>query len=1343
VAPALVLAAVSATVGCSDFTTARSTPPRGSLGTGLYAMICDRVGAQALPEDVTGDSYAGVCHPDPTTGQYAAQVDVSLLPALDPNALDKDGNQVPLAVQQANRAHDIARVEALGRDRQPVIGAFDSAIPDIQVALSDLANPDPTRSCGPAPGGGQGSLHADLARTVGNLVGLYADRTVPLLTEAVGHVLDAVKASPDAQSALSRMDARQGYRPSQIALGVAQPILAYPALVDLANSLLSLLASDSNPYSAGLVDPSQPQPTARALVPGAASAQFQQLLSVLYQEMRTELPDPPRPILASIADTNDPSRVIYSRPLDDLEITRGILFPSASATPGSAFDAAQPLVLRDARGVALVSLVDGKVPLPFMDSDGDGLADIDGTGAFLTADGSPVPSPFFSVDGVDGPRQNGIALNGSAPMYSYVDAAGTILAKVTSDLVPLLNPVPGPKSEALLQGVAGGMPVLFGKKDAAPASQKTYAPDPSLPKTWTLQHPKTPAPPNLGTNPVVLSYAGFHPETSPLADLVYAVGQVLADPTTDDTLNLFRQLVVDHPQELARLVGVGLQIKDIANAHPEAHIPAASTLWDELLDAFAAIAHNYDGKGGGGGILEDLITAFGTSQTVSLKDAFTAYIDYRDDLTYQSAGNFGPGADLNGPAFDLTTATTSPMSTPVDRTQPDTGSNRSELQRFMQLLHDANGLGACTKAGAVAHLNFPVIGAIDYPSVAASAACLTFGGGNIPPNPMPACGILRIQNVATLLLDVVLGRAQFDIPDPCLRTLLNNTAITGLVGGPNAFLQAQSGITGFDLQPTVAGVSRLVYYDTPHDSDPGDPTFPTTENFIAGVLDPVPSMACDLTPFTASDGTVIPLRTCKSFDLTLRGRDPGGLFPLEQLGFIPNIQPLAAAFDDHGEALLFVQLFDTLHVHWGSPAQPKTECDPTLPRSDARWCSQDGTVTYEPLLSAALKTDLFETLSVFIPILQQTTVLHCTAQDPATGKCTASVPFDGVHVLSEAVRALVDPARAAALGLTDRHGSKLAIRNDGTTNAQVTPIYLLIDALKGMDQAFADYETASGGDTAKHAAWLSARSQIVDTFFSVTGTGAQAQWANPVLPRVLPSLIDTLRGDLAANCPTARLDGLCPWARTNLVQKMTATTGGPTFAAVIDLLDAIRTNPEARTQLEALAQYLLGASSPAAQQATMTALHDILQVFEDETNLAPLVNALAAGAGATLVNDSGQVVRRSALDALVEVLRRVLVRAYDVNGQEICADEVDPNHDFATVLQHLVAPVAALQPTAVEVLADAIADVNRADPSVPFTTQLDADDYGNIAAEISDFLENQQSGLEQVYAVIQEATAGG
>lgn len=1350
------------TPGCADsFDTTRTPPPRGTVGEEMFGVICDRVGAQALREDMTGGSYHAICHPDPATGQYAQHVDSSLLPAPEANAVDVDGNPISLAVETANRAHNIARIEALGRDRDAVVTALDAAVPDIQIPAKDLSNADPAHSCDALPNQGTIGLRADLTRTLGNFTDLYDDRTIPLLTEAVAHVLDAVKASPDAQNALSHLDARQGYRPSQIALGVAQPLLAYPRLVDLANSLLSLIATDSDPYAGGLFDPTVGAPAGRVPVPGKASPQFQQILKVLHEELRTQVPDPASASLVTKSDTNDSSRDVLNRPLDDLELLHRIVFPSLAATPAPVDLSSQPLVMRDRRGVALVPLdpTTHQIPAPFVDADGDGLADLDANWDFITKDGSRVPSPFFSIDGVDGPRQNGLAVNGSLPMYAYFDTRATILAKLTSDIVPLLDPTPG--KETLVNGIGGALPLLFGAKDTSPATSKTYPPDPLLPQAWALQHPGTPAPANLATSPVVLSYAGYHADSSPLADLVYAVGQVLSDPTTDDTLNLFQQLVSQHPNEVARLMGVGLQIKALADMHSEAHIPAASTLWDELLDVIAQIAAVYDPKTGG--ILEDLISAFGDDRTLALQAVFASYIDNKDQLTYQNAQHAPASGspDLNGPAYDLSTGGVTPMSTPVDRTQPDTGANRSALQRFMQLLHDANGLGACTKAGAVAplHITIPGVGvnlAVNYPTDAlAKTACAIAGGGNIPPDPMPECGILRIKNVDQLLLDVALGRAQFEIPDPCLNALLSNNLVTGLIdGGADGFLQQQSGINGFDLHPTVAGISRLVYYDTAHDSDPGDTSFPLTKAFLEGVIDPVPSMACDPAPYTdPKTGEVIPTRKCSSFDLTLRGRDLGSLFPLEQLNFIQNVQPLAAAFDDHGKPLLFVQLFDALHLHWGSAAQTKAECDPTLPRTDARWCSQDGAVTYEPLLSAALKTDLFAALHDFIPLLKATKVAHCNRlapvdpANPTLRQCAsdagATTTYDGVHVLSEAVRALVDPARAAKLGVVTRTGSAQVARNDGTMNPQVTPIYLLIDALKGIDSAFANYQAANGGDTSKHQGWRAARSQLVDTFLSVNGTGTSSTWANPVIPRLLPLLLQTLRAQVGANCPTARIDGSCSWGRSDLTRKISTTIDGPLFAGVVDLVDAIRSDAAARGELEQLAQYLLGPTTPAAQQATVTAIHDVLQVFEDETNLTPLVNALAEAAGGSLVNDGGQVVRRSAVDALVEVLARVLAKAHDAQGREVCADEIDPNRGFASVLQHVVLPLAATQPTAIEVLLDAIADVNREHPEVDFSTQLEPTDYGSIAAEISDFCENGQSGLEQVYEVIREATSGG
>ena len=110
--------AVIALLGCApDFSTTRTAPPVTTLGRVLYSVVCDRVGAQSLPTDVTGGSFQSICHPD-ATGKYGERVDVTQLPPLQDPAYTPSGELVPLAQQQASRTYEIARVEALGRDRE-------------------------------------------------------------------------------------------------------------------------------------------------------------------------------------------------------------------------------------------------------------------------------------------------------------------------------------------------------------------------------------------------------------------------------------------------------------------------------------------------------------------------------------------------------------------------------------------------------------------------------------------------------------------------------------------------------------------------------------------------------------------------------------------------------------------------------------------------------------------------------------------------------------------------------------------------------------------------------------------------------------------------------------------------------------------------------------------------------------------------------------------------------------------------------------------------------------------------------------------------------------------------
>jgi len=1289
-----ILAAAGAAGCSSDFDTTRTVPTRGTLGHELYIAVCDRVAAQALPEDVTGSSWHAVCHPD-EQGNFASTVDQARLPPFDPNARDVDGDPVPMATQVQERAYRVARIQALAHDREETIAAFDAAFPDIAIALKDLANPDPTHTCDAA---GTGSLHAELAHVLGRMVSLEDDGTVPLFTEALGHVMQDVRADPDAQAALARLDARQGYRPLEVALGATRPLLAYPRFVPMARSLLSLLSSK-----------------------GKDAPQMEQLLEVGRQEMRVSTAPPPVGLLGSSPDPLVPTRELLSRPRTTLEMTRQIMLQT-SASFDVGMSPTRWVVQRDPRAYAAVPLVNGAVPAPFVDNDGDKLPDVDVLGQFVTNSGQPVPSPFFSPDGVDGTRDP----EGRAPLYGYTNVGQTFTAALLNDMVPLVDPDPTHGHETLVNAI-GGAYVLFGNRDKAPTTTRQYPPDPESANP---------------TQPVTLSYSAFHPETSPIEDLVYALGVMMTDPVMDDVLQLGRQLMAQHPEVLARLVGLGLKIKAIADAHPEAHIPAASTFWDEMLDVIAQIAHVQDGIGAGG-LLEDLFLSFGQDATAKLQQTFAAYIEYADQLTYNHNSTSGGLTNaLNGQAWNLTSNDTEPLHVPVDRTKPDVLGNQSALQRFLQMLHDANGLDVCTKAGAVAHVTFNVspfgVVTFDYPTDSLSGAACALVGASAPPNPMPQCGILRLQNVDALLLDVALGRATFDIRDPCLKALMNSP-ITNIVGGVDQFLQQQSGIAGFDTHPTVPGVARLVYFDTPHDTSPGDtnPNTQQTLTFLSGVLDPVPSMVCDPAPFTDSDGTVVNLRKCSTFADTLRGRDPGYLFPVEQFDFVQNVQPLATAFDDHKSSLLFVDLFDTLDVHWGDAQLPTTECDPTQPRTNARWCSQDGAVTYEPLLADVMtNTDVMQTLHDTVPVIASTMITHCDAQDPTTHACTKTSQLTGVQVLSQALRVMVDPALNK--GLTDRKGVQTAPRNDGTTNPQVTPIYLFIDALKGIDATFAAWAQANPSDD-RQPAWKSARSQLVDEFFSVNGTGASSSWANAAFPAIIPPLLDAVESQIVAQCPDRSSRAACTWWTQQMPQNLADVVGGPTFAAVMDLVDAIRSDPNARQELEKLIQYLMSASSPGDVRASaMTAAVDVLSILNDDANLTPVYHAGAGVFGGPVLDDHGNVVRRGLAGAGIEVLARVFAAAYDTQGHEVCSQETDPNAAIDDVLGGFVTPISATQATPLEVLSDVVADVNRAHPGSQ--QKLDGPDYANIGNEISEFCLDQGRGLEQVYAVVRAAT---
>lgn len=1270
-----LLVVACASSGCAgDFDTTRVTPARGSLGRELFTVVCDRVGAQALREDITGASYRDVCHADATGAFASVTVDASRLPPLDPVAVDVEGRAVSVEQQQANRDHRIARIEALARRRDDLILAFDSAFTNETLETKHLTSADPQTSCEPE---GEADLQHELGEMLGRLAPLYDDDTIAHFTRGLSRMMEGTSRSPDATSALARFDARQGYRPRDIANGVIRPLLSYPRIVELANGVLPVLSTGVGEQQAG-----------------KGHEPFTNLLAAVHAEFAASSVIPQPDALQTSPDATDPTLSRLNRPRGNLEMARSILLePDAAFAIGRS---PQWIVQRDPRGFARVALDSGRVPAPFVDETGpdgkpDGLPDVDRLGRFIT-DGDAAPSPFL----LEGEKAKGREPDERTTPYEYVDVSKTFLASLVRDLVPLLDSDPSHQHETVMDAVAG-LAVVAGAREKDASSRRSYT---------VADGKKT-----------ELTYRGFRAGASPLLDLVHAVGQFLADSHADDTLALLYQLANDKPNVLARVVGIGLELKRIADLHPEAHIPESSTFWDEMLDVVVELAAKPK-------LIEDLLRAFEQDATVDLRRSARAYLVNRDELTYDRA-------NLNGPTFNLTTSSLDSLVTPVDRRQADIGTNRSAFQRFLQVLHDLNGVSICTKPGAVAHIKWKGL-PLDFPSIPAQAACVAVSA-KLPPNPAPRCGLFRIKNIAEEIINAFVGEMRLDIRDDCLRTVLESP-LTGIVGGSDALLEEMSGIKGFKTHPTIPGLARIMYFEVPNETTVGDLKNPITLNFLRDLFDEHPTLVCPRIPFTDTDGAVLNVRQCASRQDGVRVRDSNALFPIEQLGFLDALKPIALAFRASDANVAFVDLFDTLHRHWGSAAQPKDLCDPGAPTSDARWCTQDGMVSYEPLLAEVLATDLFPTLQATVKELSGMTVEHCTDRDDS-GVCQGTEAWDGVKVIAEAVKALVDPKRNT--GLKRRTGAASVTRNDGTTNPQVTPIYLFIDALKGFDQRLRDHASeTSPPDEDRTPLWRRARSQIVDQLLTVEGTGADSKFSNRAFGKALPRLLSAVRSQLAAHCPDP-VKG-CYWARTELAAKATETVTGPTFAGLIDTLDAIRSDENARTELERLLVFLLSSDIDDTARTTISALADLLQVFEDDESMTALMRAAADIAAPEVRSSDGQVVSRGLISAAMELANRIVGEAHDKTGARVCSSEIDPNRALAVVLRKLVAPGTDGAPSPIDVLLDVVTDVNRLHPEVQ--TKLDGDDYGSIAREVAEFCSDPSRGLEQVYTILKQAT---
>jgi len=1284
----LGLTAVVVGASCSGFDATRIAPPKATLGDDMFGVLCDRVGAGSITDDLTGASYHAVCHYS-NTGEYADKVDESYLA------------EVSTEAQIKARTLGIAKVEAMARRRGDLVRAFNAIFPDEEIEnVTTEETGDTVR------------MHDALLTFSQQLSQLYETNpfeptgapSAPASTRAMGDIFAALMESEPARKAMSSVWGRQNYRPSHVGLGITRPLLSYPRLRPLLISLLEVLAPE-----------------------GKIAPELIQILRVVSRDMATFKST----ISALSPIIVDQAKAQPSRPMETIEMVSRIMLDQNAAY---AKDSAAPptwITKRDRRGWATpfgnVPGQSGTVPSPFADVNTDGYADIDEFGRFVTSNNMPVSVlPPFAMPGTTGTDGWG---RPDPQAYEYIDTSRTLIGAVAQDLGKLVDstqyaPNGGDDAwkqerETLMYAVAGANLLLGDREDAV----------------YDLETEEIK--PAGTTCSSCIPYKRFRGEDSPLPDLAHAMGQILADPDSDVMVQGLLDLVENHEAKVARLLGAMLKIREISLQHDnlaaqgkekEAKIPYETPIWDEI----GAVLHRVTGRPG---LTSKLIGSFADPAMVTpsggvahVGETFAKIMTYTDQLTYYPE-------DINAPGRNLTTMDFMDPSVPVDRTKPTVGDNRSAWERTIDAIHQANKVKACNKQGAkvkaslgAINLTWPLFGSYDE------------------------CELLSFENLATFYLDSVLPlnhpkRSEFKIKAGELEALLN---FLGIFTSKDKLFEDSSGINGLTLKPEPRALNRLVFFGATSGQFPNMPDLDPfvnaqnkkTNEFISSLIEPVGTAVCTMTPL----GT----RKCDVQEDTLRLRGKNSLFLLERFGFYDYLRPLVVTFADatctpgcqkdaqgnflvDGEEML-VDLIDVMKRHWPGPDHGP-ECTETGDaNSNPAYCSGAGLNTYEPIIIDAFTTDVVPALAELATAARDISKVTIT-RGPKAGQV-----WSGADVLEAAAKVLFNKDYAKNVAMKDRRGNSTTTWSDGTPQDQVTGFTLFADAFHAMDLRFdnacgcdnktgqelaecqANYDTCRIDAERRKGQWKRARSQIVDQFMGIEGTGANAKFANSGIPRALSASLRAFREQVNAHCPD-REDGVtCTWAKSEMGQTVSDGLGGPMVAATVDLLEKIRQNEAARREVEKLLEYMLSSSSPGeALEGTLSSLADVLQVLLSDKEIEPILNAVSAAAEPE--NASGA---KGTLPATLQLLKA------------LTSDQYDKYHVMDHVLPNLVTPMnGGKGPTPLEIIIDTVAEVDRLDASMPTAPQL-PEDYEAIFRTTRDFLTSETRGLEQIYTIVQK-----
>ncbi|MFI5300318.1 MAG: hypothetical protein ACHREM_19695, partial [Polyangiales bacterium] len=1116
-------------------------------------------------------------------------------------------------------------------------------------------------------------------------VTLYDDDTIPESTRTLAAIMDSLafgaKAAPTPTpgdpSNAPRTQIGTDVRAALARLGGRKGYRTLSTALGVARPVLAY------PKMNDVVDD-----TIRLIGPGgAAEPQLRKLLAISQGEMQTSvIPDARKPITgyadiwsgSANAKPKLTSEILRNFLIDPPPLTGDLTAAAYPAgwqdkygiTPAGTPAPVLPALLRDARGFAAFVTI----PSNALDADGDGLPDTNAFGQFLSKAGAPLalPTPFPEIQTA-----------GTAPDTATRDAQGRALQSAggaaiykTMDasrtvLAPLLR-----ESKLVADPASGALLDLLHAAtfQFGPRSAGTDATDPTIgPDLATYADPS-------GGPAQQIPYRKFDASKSPILDLAYATTSFLQYPKMGDYLELTRQLMRDHPDKVARVIAAALKIRNLANqpAFAAVSLDSKSALWDDVIGLVQQIAAQPD-------LMKEVIEAMANDDMLLNQTSLSSFFLNIDKLDYDPAADAcTTGADavcpaINNPVYDTTVGKSAvDPSTPNDLTKDDE-TNRSLFERFTSLMRESWHVPSCNKDGAqiLSDISIPIIGTIHL--------TLPLGGGTYS-----KCQAVDIPDLAIFYLgcvsggtDEVTGKARCTMPvNDGVVGALNSL---GLGNTLDSILESTSGINGMTQTPTTSALNRLVFWQHPN-------------KFITSLLDPMPSAVCPV------DSPTLGTRTCASPDDLLWTRQKATIFMGESMKSLQGMAPMITPFvkrrgADHTSHIdIFLGLMSTLNMHWGT-GHNTVRCDPAAAATDVKFCTGSNVRQYEVLLSQAIATDLLPALN---DLTKTTMALQIRGQS-------------GTDVMVSLVADLLLPENATGIGLKDRKGNVGTTRNDGQPIAQVTPFYLFANALNAMDAQWIGTDGA-----AAHALWKQARGKLIDSFVKIDQDGGdptKSHFHDLGMQAALPMAVELLADRIAQH--TAAGD-MHTWATTTMINNLQTSMSGPLFATAIDLQEQLYADTAARATLSNLIVYLLDqASTNDALANVVTGAEDILQVVGDDTNMVPLEHGLAVA----LAPDGAT---KRSLD-LLEKFRNI-----ETSASWIAAHA--GRRVLPLVVANAVTPMTVGGPAPIEVIADLVADIQRADPTT--SNPFDAEDYGSVTWNVEDFLIDKYRGLEQLYVII-------